>query len=132
MSNSVAKNRKHIDEIHFENVLNLNKLIFYKLEIEIFKKRLEEIASKNTKTEVTARVEQFQNQFIRQLEVIDELSHKINEHEQTLAQRAQENVTAINHVLFDDNSEITSEMLRFTELYNEMKSNYIRFLSEWM
>jgi hypothetical protein len=132
MSNQAAKNRKHIDELHFENVLNLNKLTFYKQEIGIFKNRLKEIASKNTKIEVTARVEQFQNQFIRQLEVIDELKHKINEHELVLAKRARENAVAIDHVLFEDNTGTTSEMLRFTELYNEMKNNYLRFLSEWM
>lgn len=131
MNNQATKNRKHIDELHFENVLNLNKLTFYKQEIEIFKKRLEEIAAKNTKTEVTASVEQFQNQFIRQLEVIDELEHAINEQEHDLAKRAQENVVAIDHVLFQTN-QIPGEMMRFIELYNEMKHNYMRFLSERM
>jgi molybdenum cofactor biosynthesis enzyme MoaA len=129
---TAKQQRKHIDELHFDNKLHLNQLSFYKQEIEIFKHRLEELAAKNTKTEVTAGIEQFQNQFIRQLEVNDELRHKINLHEQNLADYAKEHPVAIDHVLFENNDAITNEVNRYTELYNEMKNNFNRFLSEWM
>ncbi len=129
---TAKQQRKHIDELHFDNKLHLNQLSFYKQEIEIFKHRLEELATKNTKTEVTAGIEQFQNQFIRQLEVNDELRHKINLHEQNLAGYAKEHPVAIDHVLFENNDAITNEVNRYTELYNEMKNNFNRFLSEWM
>jgi hypothetical protein len=125
-------NRKHINQLHFENKLHFNQLAFYKQEIEIFKHHIEDIISRNTKTEVTAKVEQFQNQFIRQLEVNDELRHKLNEHEGTLVNYAKENPVAINHVLFDDNDALAAEVARYTELYTEMKNNFYAFLSEWM
>lgn len=132
MATQAKNNRKHIDELHFENKLHINQLSFYKQEIEIFKNRLEEIAAKNTKTEVTAKIEQFQNQFIRQLEVNDELRHKINLHEETLVNYAKENIVAIDHVLFENNDSLAAEVVRYTELYTEMKENFNRFLSEWM
>lgn len=132
MTVAAEKNRKHIDELHFENKLHLNQLSFYKQEIEIFKHRLEEIASKNSKIEVTANIEQFQNQFIRQLEVNDELTHKIKLHEQSLANYAKENPVAIDHVLFKNNDALAEEAKRYTELYTEMKNKFNRFLSEWM
>jgi molybdenum cofactor biosynthesis enzyme MoaA len=132
MTIAADKNRKHIDELHFENKLHLNQLNFYKQEIEIFKHRLEEIAAKNSKTEVTASVEQFQNQFIRQLEVNDELRHKINLHEKNLVEYAKENPVAVDHVLFENNDALGEEAKRYTELYTEMKNNFNRFLSEWM
>lgn len=129
---TAKQNRKHIDELHFDNKLHINQLAFYKQEIDIFKHRLEELATKNTKIEVTARIEQFQNQFIRQLEVNDELRHKINLHEQSLAEYAKEHPVAIDHVLFKNNDAITDEVTRYTELYNEMKHKFNGFLSEWM
>lgn len=132
MTTAAKNNRKHIDDLHFENKLHINQLNFYKQELEIFKHRLEEIAERNTKTEVTASIEQYQNQFIRQLEVNDELRHKINEHEQKLINYAKENPVAIDHVLFSDNDTLTEEVNRYTELYTEMKNSFYRFLSEWM
>jgi DNA repair exonuclease SbcCD ATPase subunit len=126
------RNRKHIDELHFDNKLHLNQLAFYKQELEIFKHRLEEVASKNTKTEVTAQIEQYQNQFIRQLEVHDELRHKLKQHENQLEEAAKNNPTAIDHVLFNDNSALNEEIERYATLYAEMKDNFYRFLSEWM
>ncbi len=129
---TAKKERKHIDVLHFDNKLHLNYLSFYKQEIEIFKHRLEEIATKNTKIEVTASIEQFQNQFIRQLEVNDELKHKINLHEQKIATYAKENPVAIDRVLFENNDALSAEVTRYKELFKEMKDNFNRFLSEWM
>lgn len=132
MTTSAKNSRKHIDELHFENKLSLNQLEFYKQEIGIFKHRLEELVARNTKTEVTSGIEQFQNQFIRQLEVNDELRHKINLHEQEIIEYAKNNPVAIDHVLFDANDALAGEVERYTQLYNEMKSNFYRFISEWM
>lgn len=132
MSTSAKNNRKHIDELFFENKLNLNQLQFYKQEIEILKHRLEEVAAKNNKTDVMANVEQYQNQFIRQMEVNDELRHKINLHQQHLTGYAKENPVAIDHVLFDTNDALQAEMDSYTKLYSEMKENFYRFISEWM
>jgi hypothetical protein len=131
-ANTQKRDRKHIDELHFDNKLHLNQLAFYKQELGIFKHRLEEVAAKNTKTEVTAHIEQFQNQFIRQLEVHDELRHALKQHENALEKEAANNPIAVDHVLFADNNNLNDEMERYGVLYAEMKNNFYRFLSEWM
>lgn len=126
------KNRKHIDELHFENKLHLNQLVFYKQELEILKHRLEEVAQKNNGTDVMARVEQFQNQFIRQLEVNDELRHDIKQHENELEKFAKDHPVATDHVLFEANNELKGEVERYAQLYAEMKTEFYRFIAEWM
>ncbi|MGB0851359.1 MAG: hypothetical protein ACPGTP_08920, partial [Bacteroidia bacterium] len=73
--------KKYLHEIHSENKDWIKALDFARDEIETYRNRLGEVTSKNTKTEVLASAEHFQNQFIRHCEVIDELKHDINEEE---------------------------------------------------
>ena len=60
--------KKHIDELHFEHRIWTNNMKFYRDELKIFENRLEELVTRNTKLEVTAQIEHFQNQFILQRE----------------------------------------------------------------
>src|SRR6187455_2073598 len=53
-----------IDVLHSEHREWLSKLDFYKDDIMILRKRIEEIAMKNTSRDVLAMVEHFQTQFI--------------------------------------------------------------------
>lgn len=126
------KNRKHIDELHFENKLHISQLTFYKQELEILKHRLEEVTQKNNAHDVLARVEQFQNQFIRQREVNDELMHKVKLHETELEKFAKDHPVATDHVLFVDNDELKAEVTRYSQLYAEMKSDFYQFIIAWM
>ncbi|MDL5045478.1 hypothetical protein QQ054_05410 [Oscillatoria amoena NRMC-F 0135] len=132
MTTHAKSNRKHISDLHFENKVHFNQLVFYRQELELLKNRLEELAARNTKTEVAARIEQFQNQFIRQQEVNDELRHKINSHQEKLVNYAKENPVAIDRVLFDDNDGLADEVIRYGELYKEMKDAFYRFAAEWL
>ena len=79
-----TEKKVHISDLHFELNLWLNEFKFYKDEIQIFNHRLEEIVSKNTGMEVMSEVEHFQNQYIRQSEVIDVLRHEVKQHENML------------------------------------------------
>lgn len=125
-----TKDRKHIDELHFEHKLWTSQLNFYRDELKIFNHRLEELAAANSIVEVTARIEQYQNQIIRQNEVIDELIHRINGHEHQLAQEAIEHPIAIDHVLFADHTKLREDAERNTELYNEFKEGFVRFVAD--
>ena len=125
---------KHIylKDLHFEHKVWLNELKFYKDEITIFEHRLEEVVSKNTGQDVLAKLESFQNQFIREREVVDELSHKIKLSESAKAKYAQEHPIAIDHHYFEDHTDLRDEMNRFRELFAELKSAFLKFLAEWM
>ena len=128
----VAEKKVHIGDLHFELNLWLNEFKFYKDEIAIFNHRLEDIVSRNTGMEVMQELEHFQNQYIRQIEVIDELRHEVKQHENALEREALANPTAIDHVLFDDQTELREQVEQFKKIYNELKGEFMRFLSKWM
>ena len=124
--------KKHIDELHADHRLWINNMKFYLDELNIFEKRLGEIVTRNTKVEVTAKVEQFQNQFIRQREVAEQLISKCKDHEKFLVNQAKENPIAIDHVLFADHTKLSDEAETYDKVYQDLKKEYMKFLVEWM
>lgn len=131
MSTTTAP-KKHIDELHFEHKVWVNNMKFYLDEILIFENRLAELVQKNTKTEVTAQIEHFQNQFIRQKEVAEQLISKCNDHEKFLTNQAKDHPIAIDHVLFADHTKLRDEVTIYDKLYRELKSEFMIFLTKWM
>ena len=61
---------------------------FYKSEIPFFKKRLEEIATKNTGEDILKQVEHFENTFIAMNENLDVLLHDVNLKQDALLKEA--------------------------------------------
>src|SRR4051812_5933668 len=94
--------KKYAYDLHAEHKEFTNKLAFYKDEIKIMQSRIEEIASKNTSKEVLAFVDHFQNQLIIQKNNIDELNHRINEHEQYIQKNIAENPNSADHRKLND------------------------------
>ena len=124
--------RRYMADLHFEHEMWIRALNFYTDELKIFEDRLAEVSSKNTDHEVKAQVERFQNQFIREKEVIDILLHDIKAHEETLVEYAKEHPIAVNHVYFENHSGLEDRMATFNKIWKELRSDFMRFLSEWM
>ncbi|MCF8278701.1 MAG: hypothetical protein K9J17_18385 [Flavobacteriales bacterium] len=124
--------KKHIDELHFEHRLWTNNMKFYYDEVRIFENRLEELVKRNTKVEVTSQIEHFQNQFIRQKEVAQELISKCGDHDKFLANQAQDHPIAIDHVLFADHTKLRDQVETFEKIYKELKAEFMSFLVKWM
>lgn len=124
--------KKHIDELHFEHRLWTNNMKFYYDEVCIFENRLEELVQRNTKIEVTSQIEHFQNQFIRQKEVSQQLVSKCGDHDKFLANQAKEHPIAIDHVLFADHTKLRDEVETFEKIYKELKAEFMDFLRKWM
>lgn len=122
----------YLSDLHFEHQHWLKELDFFKQEVSVFEKRLAEISSRNTAMEVRQQLESFQNQFIRQKEVIDEVKHRINEHENELSAYAKDNPVAIDRVHFDDHSGLREEMNTFRTIFNELKDNFYKFVVTWL
>ncbi|MGZ4054738.1 MAG: hypothetical protein ACXVPY_10940 [Bacteroidia bacterium] len=127
-----ATKTKHIDELHFEHQLWTSEAKFYADELKIYQKRLDEIASKNTKEDVRKQIEHFQNKFTIQKEQLDILNHEVNEHEQWLAKYSKEHPVAIDHALFADHKKMHDKMESFEKIYDELKQEFKKFLSVWM
>ena len=124
--------KKHIDELHFEHKLWTSKMRFYMDELSIFENRLSELVQRNTKVEVTSEIEHFQNQFIRQREVAEQLISKCNDHEKFLANQAKEHPVAIDHVLFADHTKLRDEAEVYDKIYAELKTEFMNLLRKWM
>ena len=91
------KEQEKIYTQHSENVEWTNKLKFYKDELEVLNKRLDEIVSKNNNQDVLKEVEHFQNQFIIQKNNIDNISHDVKMNEEKLFNEIKNNPTAVDH-----------------------------------
>lgn len=129
---STAAKPLYLSDLHFEHTQWVNELDFFASQINSFENRLGEIAIRNTGADVKAKLEQYQNQFIRQKEVIDELKHKIGSHENGLTSYAVAHPVAIDHMHFDDHTDIREEMEQFRAIYQELKDNYYKFVLQWM
>ena len=109
-----------------------NELDFYFEQIGRFQKVLSEISSKNTIRQVRPQIEQFQNKFIVQKDVIDRLEHEVKMQENELAQAMQQNPTKASHTHFQDQEMMYDRMNDFHSNYNELKKSFVNFSEEWM
>jgi hypothetical protein len=123
---------KHLSDLHFEHQVWLNTLQFCKDEITIFERRMGELATRNTNSTLLAELEHFQNQYIRQREVIDVLRHDIKQHENFLEKESLEHPTAIDRRSFTDHAELRNQMETFEKLYRELKDEFYRWVAKSM
>lgn len=119
----------YMDDLHFEHKHWLSQLEFQVDELKIFTHRIEEVVVRWTDKDVLARLEQFQNKFIVHKEVLDTLFHDINLHEQELVKFAKDHPVAVNHVHFKDHGKLRDYVEMQIKLFNELKKEFMRFLS---
>ncbi len=121
--------QKPVLELHLEHELWIKELLFWKEEIAVMEKYLAQVNAWLNTLESKAGVEHFQNQFIRQREVIDELKHEIRVNEETLSARLR-NLTgpeADTKRLVDH--DITREKVLITrKIYQDLKEEYRSWL----
>jgi len=126
------ENKKQIYEQHAENSDWINRLEFYKEEIEILKERLAEIANKNSSKSVLSEVEHFQNQFIVQRNNIDEIGHLIKLNEQLLENEVNKNEIAVDHRSLPYHIEEKEKLEGFESNISNLRKEFNTFSSKWM
>ena len=126
----IAAKKVRIGDLHMDHKEWLNALRFFKDELMIFEHRLEEVVRLNTRQEVLAELEHFQNQFIREKEVIDELRHDIKKSENEVEKEHKDNPVAIEHRWFRDHTDLRDRFETFERLYAELKTEYRRWLAQ--
>lgn len=117
-----------LDYFHADHLRWRNELEFAKQELSIFTHRLEEVVVQTTDKETLAEVEHFQNQFIRENEVIDELLHKVGLEEQLISNLAQAIGTVVNQFDMAKHLELANEMVMFSRLYADLRYSFNKFL----
>jgi hypothetical protein len=125
-----TKETVHISDLHFDHKLWINELKFVEMQMNIFEEKLGEVVAINTDAMARAKVEAFQNQIIRQKEVIDEIKHKIRLREQDISSLDNQDTVKEGGVLFNDHESEIDEMNTFIRLYEKMRDEFKSFVSE--
>ncbi len=124
--------KENIFDAHAEHVEWTNKLAFYKDELKVLEHRLEEIATKNTHTDVLSQVEKYQNQFIVQRENIDQIEHIINLEEDKIAKEVNSNPVAVDHRKIETHPGIHDVVNTFELSFSQLRVDFNKFLAKWM
>src|SRR4051812_42965209 len=98
--------QKYLSELHHDHKEWLAMIGFYEEDLITMRKRLEEVASKNTDRDIHSWIERFQNKFIIQDEQISQLRHDINGCEENIRKNVQDNPTASDRRKIDDHVEL--------------------------
>lgn len=123
-------NTKYIHELHNDHITWKKNLAFAADEIKSFENRLSEVLIANTKTDITAKAEHFQNAFIRHNEVIDELNHDIDADEKRISAEAEANNVATDHRRTEDNASLRERMESFDKIFAELKAEFNGYLGD--
>lgn len=117
-----------IPKLHREYRIWVNELSFYKEEVVQFEKNLQAVVNKSTGRQARALVEHFQNRFIREKEVIDELKHKLHSSERQLAAFVKElSGLGLECIRMDNHVNLRDEMRTFRRRFTELKTEFRRF-----
>ncbi len=116
----------NVNLIHFEDQLWTKELLFFQDELAIYGHRLEDLVARSLSKEQMAKVEHFQNQFIREKEVLDQLKRDIKVHEQHLSQLVEEGRT-VDEKEADIHGALKERMETFRKIYGELKQEFYGF-----
>ena len=119
-----------VSTLHHQDIDWLRDLDFYKGEIAILTKRLEEVITANTHMGVTSEVEHFQNKFIVLKEVIDTLGHDIKGRESAVERAAEKKPEHINEHTVALNNELFGRMKNLAADVADSRYELNRFLSK--
>ncbi|MFM6983860.1 MAG: hypothetical protein ACKOXF_06990 [Chitinophagaceae bacterium] len=108
------------------------ELKFFKDEVPVLRKRLDEVVSKNTSSDVLKEVEHFENKFRILSTHIDELLHDVNVKTDELTSQAATQAKYINVKMFDADTVLEDLMLTTSRDFHETKNSYYKFLSKVM
>jgi hypothetical protein len=121
----IAMNQTASQSLLFSEHVNWLRVIDQtKTQFKDLQNRLEHALPLYLHTPHMARVEQFQNRFIRHREVIDELRHEIKQHENHL-----ELLDQPSHLLLLTHVGLREQYNRFYDLYIELERDFDEFLA---
>lgn len=120
-----------VRNLHYENKVWKNELLFVADEIQVYENRLTDLVMGETPHEMLPKLEHFQNQFIREKEVIDHLKHDVNSHEHKLVEwvrteKGNEESLTLKHEALQE------RMAIFRKIFAELKGKFYQFLAEYM
>lgn len=122
----------YITDLHLQHTEWKNTILFYVDDIKTLDHRLQEVLSKNNDKEVLAMAEHFQNQLILQKNRAAEILHSIKESLNLIEAEVNNHPVATDHRKMELNSKLRDEVADYSNHFNELRHEAIRFFSKWM
>jgi hypothetical protein len=104
-----------------EHLKWLNTLDFYKQQVVLMEDEISEFAATNPPRSLTPRIEQFQNRFIRQREVLDTLRHNIKAHENEIERMTNFALEYLRDRVTREHLKLKVESKRFMQLEQDFQ-----------
>ncbi len=126
---------KKVNITHVSNEHNawLRSLTFYKTELSILKGILTEVAGKNTASDVSKKVEHFENQFKIQTDNIDRLCHNIHTNIDTIGKQARQSGAGyIDGSLLAEHTDLGDKFKYEERTVIELIHSFRSFAEQWM
>ena len=116
------------NDISTEHISWLSYIDHTKVELKEMQNKLVELTP-TFSAKMLARVEQFQNRFIRQKEVIDILRHDIKAHENDIERMTRLSLDYLQLRVTNDHLVLQNEYKRYIELFVELVQDFNEFLA---
>ena len=122
-----AEGRVYVKDLSFDHELWDNEMKFYRNELEIFEHRLEQDVVRLSDRKALRELEHFQNQFIRQNEVLDLLNKRVRQNRKNIARASVEGTISDDHQLVKDYIDLRDEFEMFEKIYADLKKKFVDF-----
>lgn len=107
-----------------------NRIRFYRDEIKQFNQHLGKVAQPGAPRELMATVEHFQNQFIRQNEVLDIIRHEFKQHENLIEALQEKEVGGLEDGIQKIHTVQREKLDQFEKIFHELRGEFNVFLNQ--
>lgn len=117
-----------LEYFHGDHSRWMKELEFARQEVMYFESRLEDLVNRITNRPILHELEQFQNRFIREQEVMDELRHRIKKEEHKLVQALKADKLTMEQFDLGSHLALGQHMVDFARLNGELRHAFNTFL----
>ena len=122
--------KQQLNEMKNEHDQWQDRIRFYKDEISHFNNHLGRLSLSRKSVDLMASVEHFQNQFIRQKEVLDIIRHDFKQHESLIEAREGGNAAEPNDGIQRIHSIQRDKLDQFEHIFHELRNDFNVFLNK--
>ena len=119
------------NDLRYDHNIWENELNFYKKELGIFETRLVEMLKRKPTRDLLRELEQYQNQFIRQKQVVDNVNHKIHLYDDELKGIPAEIMLTLDSSEISKHRELEGDIKITRKLYFELRDRFSSYLAKF-
>ena len=123
---------QHIEDLHFEHKLWLSEANFYRDELKVYHKQVQELGKRNTSADAQQRVTHFEHEFKTNNKDLESLFQEISAHEHSLSDFEQNIATVVVNKQSAQHVRMRKKIHEFKERYSVLKNEFMLFLEDWM